>query len=395
MLLPVLQLLLLCYVLGVVHNTSAADYTVTPPTPYRAAWTGSRENEAAAGKIGLYYSGWQLLGQRPDQPTPGDSRNLTRVYTLVQRGFTHVMIEDGNLEVNRTIQPLDTLRWISQQGLAPYINVGWSLHLFYEDPAQISASVRRQYSPFVNRTGWNVKVKQIERIIRAASPWLAGVMNDLEFPPWVSDFPDLPERLGNQPSASAPEWPSFTDWPTFNAHQVPAGSNWTLEKLFFNMPRWTHNGNGDSSSNGAPPLRIAGTSDSGPAAVSMVAQLFRPRATNLARVDLWLRLTTLALPKMPYISYYVAPLKADGTPDTDHPVLCAIPRPQPDIVPYATGKFIKCGVHATELVGLVQPNATEPSRQPNTSAWLPMKLVCGTALSLSVSLSVSLFLSLS
>ena len=91
---------------------------------------------------------------------------------------------------------------------------------------------------------------------------------------------------------------------------------------------------------------------------------------------------------------------ADGTPDTDHPVLCATPRPQPSILPYATGKcvfstlavpfvthpcvliayrvigmtrLIKCGLHATELAGLVDPNATEPVRA-NSSSWLPMKL---------------------
>jgi hypothetical protein len=161
-------------------------------------------------KIAVYYSGWQLVGQRSDQPTAGDSRNETRVRSLVLRGFTHVMMEDGNMVVGGEVEPLDTLRFLGERGLASYMNVGWSLHTFYMDPLQQPAAVRRQYSPFVNRTQYRSKLDQIERIMRAASPWLAGVMNDLEFSPWLSAFPDLDERLGNRPSASAPEWPSFT-----------------------------------------------------------------------------------------------------------------------------------------------------------------------------------------
>jgi hypothetical protein len=320
-------------------------------------------------KTAVYYSGWQLIGQRPDQPTAGDTRNLTRINELVRRGFTHVMMADGNMVVNRTVHSLDTLRFLGQRGLASYMDVGWCLHTFYEDPAQLPASVRREFSPFSNRTGSQKQLQAVERILRAASPWLAGIMNDLEFPPWNSDFPDLDERLGNRPSASV-DWPSFVDWPTPGAHKLPANSNWTLEKLFFNMPQWTHNDGGTPGSTGAA-LRIAGTP--GEPAGSMVAQLFRPAAPTLARMDLWLRLTW-ALPKLPYLSYYVAPLLADGTPDTDHPVLCAIPRPKPDILPYATGKYIKCGVHASELAALVAPNATQPLL-PNSSSWQPIKLV--------------------
>ena len=47
-------------------------------------------------KIALYYSGWQLVGQRPDQPTAGDTNNKTRVEGLLGRGFTHAMLEHGN-----------------------------------------------------------------------------------------------------------------------------------------------------------------------------------------------------------------------------------------------------------------------------------------------------------
>ena len=61
--------------------------------------------------------------------------------------------------------------------------MGWGLHTFYEDPVNTPLYVRRQYSPFVNRTHYKLKVQQIEQVIRAGSPWLAGVMNDIEFPP--------------------------------------------------------------------------------------------------------------------------------------------------------------------------------------------------------------------
>ena len=324
----------------------------------------------------LYWDGWQLIAQRPDQPTPGDARNTTRVNSIVQRGFTHTMVADGNMLVNGTVEPLDTLRFFGQRGLASCMDVGWALHTFYQDPAHTPSYVRRQYSPFVNRTRYKMKIQQIEQVIRAASPWLAGVMNDLEFPPWTSYFPDLDERLGNRPSASAPEWPSFKDWPAPNAHKLPAGqSNWTLEKLFFNMPRWTHNDGGSPGTRGAV-LRIAGAADGGGSSgVSMVAQLFQPRAPTLARADIWLRLTAAALPTMPYLSYYVVPLKVDGTPDVDHPVLCAIPRRKAGVVSSnATGKFITCGLRATELAALIDPNATKPILA-NSSAWLPIKLV--------------------
>jgi hypothetical protein len=105
----------------------------------------------------------------------------------------------------------------------------------------------------------------------------------------------------------------------------------------------------------------------------MVAQLFRPQAPTLARIDIWLRLTGAALPKLPYLSYYITELTQDGAPDTEHPVMCAVPRPKPDIEPFASGTLIKCGVHATELQGRVDPNATHPLRA-NSSAWRPISL---------------------
>ena len=60
----------------------------------------------------------------------------------------------------------------------------------------------------------------------------------------------LPLSHRHRRQASA-EWPSFTDWPTPNAHVSPAGTNWTLERLFFNMARPTHHDGGVAGSTGA------------------------------------------------------------------------------------------------------------------------------------------------
>ena len=135
----------------------------------------ARSMQQAQGKIAVYYAGWQLVAKRPDQPSAGDVRNSTRISALVQRGFTHVMMDDGNLEVNHAVEPLDTLRSLAERGLASYMNVGWSQHAFYMAPPHQPVALRRQLSPFVNRTRYRLKVQQIENIMRAASPWLAGV----------------------------------------------------------------------------------------------------------------------------------------------------------------------------------------------------------------------------
>ena len=71
-----------------------------------------------------------------------------------------------------------------------------------------------------------------------------------------------------------------------------------------------------------------------------------------------------------YLSFFVAALKADGTPDTEHPVMCAMPHTAPYVSPHNTGKWIKCGVGASEL--LLAGNGTAP--KPNSSAWQPTPL---------------------
>ena len=48
------------------------------PAPHVAAPTRDTANSLGA-KIALYYSGWQLVGQREDQPTAGDVNNVSRV----------------------------------------------------------------------------------------------------------------------------------------------------------------------------------------------------------------------------------------------------------------------------------------------------------------------------
>ena len=131
----------------------------------------SAPTAAATAKIALYYSGWQLIGQRPDQPTAGDVNNVTRVNGLRARGFTHAMLEHGN---DATIVPGNTkhgtavygsncsgwtaasrtcaARFLGENGLASFMTIGLNFHRFYEDPAEIPMPSRRMYSPFVNRT---------------------------------------------------------------------------------------------------------------------------------------------------------------------------------------------------------------------------------------------------
>jgi hypothetical protein len=353
-------------------------------------------------QIALYYSGWQLVGQREDQPTLGDVNNVTRARELVARGFTHGMLSHGNdatlaagphgratygtncsgwTPASRTC----AARFLSANGLASYMTVGLNFHRFYEDPAKIPMSSRRMYSPFVNKTYHLLTLRQLRESLQAQSPWLAGAANDLEYGCWPPNrgignataeqyqFPDLPERLGNAPSAmTADGWPSFTDWPVAGAHPLPsdaagASQNWTLEQLFFNMPQpWS----GVPSRRGGSRSGVVRVAGSPGGNVTRFAQLFTPPPHKagqklLARVDLWLRLSApTTLPLMPYLSYFIAPLLPNGTPDLEHPVQCATLRP-PD---QRGGKWIKCGVSAKEL-----PAAGSDVGDVGVG-WQPMKL---------------------
>ena len=106
----------------------------------------------------------------------------------------------------------------------------------------------------------------------------------------------------------------------------------------------------------------------------MFAQTFvLPAMQRLTRVDLWLRLSSpTTLPQMPYISYFIAPLKDDGSPDVDNPIQCAIPRP----TNRRGGKWIKCGVSAKELPVAPPTDAESDSRRSKewTAQWQPLKL---------------------
>lgn len=121
----------------------------------------------------------------------------------------------------------------------------------------------------------------------------------------------------------------------------------------------------------------------------MFAQIFKPpfrfgdgAERRLTRIDAWLRLSATALPQMPYISYFIAPVRADGTPDTDNPLQCAVLRPKNR----RGGKFVKCGVSAKELPinAAVVPSATAAASGGESSSsgggggesadWQPMKL---------------------
>jgi hypothetical protein len=270
-------------------------------------------------------------------------------------------------------------RFLFENGLASYMTVGLNFHRFYQ-PAYPMA-VRRQYSPFVNRSHHELVMKQLTDNLRALSPWLAGVANDLEYGCWPSNggignataeqfmFPDLQERLGNAPSAMGDNgYPSFTDWPTAKAHPRPhegapsAPRDWTLEQLMYNMPKKTLNmTTSDVHHHDAPVVRISGRPGGN---TTMFAQVFSPaRTQRLTRIDLWLRLSpATALPAMPYISYFIALLKDDGSPDVDNPLQCAILRPKNR----TGGKWVKCGISAKEL-----PVASSSGLMDE---WQPMKL---------------------
>ena len=124
----------------------------------------------------------------------GDSNNLTRVQELLARGFTHGMLLHGNdatigdggaIVVGSNCSNWTTAsrtcaaRFLFENGLASYMTVGLNFHRFYQ-PAYPMA-VRRQYSPFVNRSHHELVMKQLTDNLRALSPWLAGVANDLEY----------------------------------------------------------------------------------------------------------------------------------------------------------------------------------------------------------------------
>ena len=358
-----------------------------------------KRGDGKGAKIALYYSGWQLVGQREDQPTAGDVNNVSRVKELLARGFTHGMLSHGNdatigdhrvvtygsncsgwTPASRTC----AARFLFENGMASYMTVGLNFHRFYEDPASIPMPLRRQHSPFVNRTYHLLTMKQLTDNLRALSPWLGGVANDLEYGCWPPNlgignataeqfkFPDLPERLGNAPSAMGDRgYPSFTNWPITKAHPRPHDLDWTLEQLMYNMPKKILNvTTPDVQHHDTPVVRVSGSPGGN---TTMFGQVFSPAKTQrLTRVDLWLRLSAAAaLPAMPYISYFIAPLKSDGSPDVDNPIQCAIPRPKNRV----GGKWIKCGVSAKELP--VAPPSTGNSSGSSSDLmdeWQPMKL---------------------
>ena len=383
---------------GIITATGSAAAVAPSRRASPAAAAGGGGSAAAAAvvaqpaKIALYYSGWQLVGQREDQPTVGDVNNVTRVQRLVGRGFTHGMLAHGNdaILLNGTVvsgsncsgwTPASrtcAARFLFENGLASYMTIGLNFHRFFEDPGKIPMPTRRQYSPFVNRTAHLLAMQGMTANLRAQSPYLAGVLNDLEYGCWPSNggignatseqlmFPDLQERLGNAPSAMAAEgWPSFTDWPAAKAHPVPlTQQQWTLEQLMYNMPKpWAGSASPGTRSN-TRDATVARVSGSPGGKTTMFAQIFEPSATRrLTRIDLWLRLSASTLPQMPYISYFITKVKADGFPDVDNPLQCATLRPKDRM----GGKFVKCGVSAKELPTALTVTGLSPD-------WQPMKL---------------------
>ena len=132
--------------------------------------------------------------------------------------------------------------------------------------------------------------------------------DDIEQPPWPSHsykvagmvstyaLADLEERLGNKPSASAPAWPSFVDWPTKNAHRRENNESWTIEMLQYNDPQPITTANpapalmpGEQNVTQLPTVAALAIADKS-TGVSIVSQSFTlgGNHTRVTRVDLWL-----------------------------------------------------------------------------------------------------------
>ena len=74
----------------------AAPSPEQPPLAAEPGEAAAAPRQPPPAQIALYYSGWQLVGQREDQPTVGDVNNVSRARELVARGFTHGMLAHGN-----------------------------------------------------------------------------------------------------------------------------------------------------------------------------------------------------------------------------------------------------------------------------------------------------------
>jgi hypothetical protein len=332
----------------------------------------------APRKLVVFYNGWRLLDKC--DPSNGGAT------CVVNEGKCRQMVALGfNVAVVMIYTPASALRGLALCGMAPWVNVGNNLHACGEEegaalrprpypnccstvnepePADYRSFCRAHIgSPFLNSSAYMVRVKNATDTLRQSGGWAAGALDDIEQPPWparswsaageprVYNFSDLEERLGNRPSASAPQWPSFADWPAKDAHRPPAGRALSIEDLQFNDPQLIetaqpqHVGGGTNLS-----ILIAGQSN-----ISMVSQPFQLGVldhTHVTRVDIWLQRSAPVYPAA-WLSISICEVNAkDGSPVLERAVLCVSrSQPNPNYPEYfrSAGIWATCGVNPSDL----------------------------------------------
>ena len=358
-------------------------------------------------KLVVFYNGWRLLDNC-------DPSNWGRTCTL-NHGKCHEMVGLGfNVAVVMSYTPASALRALALCGMAPWVHVGNYVHACsatasskarprpYPDcceavpepePADYRTFCRAHIgSPFLNRTAYLARVKNATDALRQSQGWTAGVLDDIEQPPWprrswtatgspsTYNFSDLDERLGNRPSAS-PDWPSFADWPVANAHRhLPGMDRLSIEALQFNNPRLIQTAQPTASLHPAN-SSMGSVSIAGKSNISMVSQPFQlgGNHTRLSRVDIWLQRSIPAFPSAS-LSFSICELnETDQTPVLERAVLCAQRSPlNPNYPEYfrSAGIWATCGVEPADLPARTSSagwSATALYVNPASSALDPMR----------------------
>jgi beta-fructofuranosidase len=321
-------------------------------------------------KLVVFYNGWRLL----DTCDPSN----WGATCIVNNGKCRKMVGLGfNVAVVMIYTPPSALRGLALCGMVPWVAIGNNMHacgahegralrpapypeccatVDEPEPSDYRSFCRAHIgSPFLNRSAYLKRVQNATDTLRQSQGWAAGALDDIEQPPWprrswsaaglprILNFSDLEERLGNRPSASPIEWPSFTDWPTPNAHRLPKGRALTIETVQYNDPQLiaTAQPVPTTATTGQYDNSIASILIAGRSTISMVVQPFRLHSnhTRLTRVDLWLKRFTcafhLCLPPVPsnsslltypaaWLSFSITELNGtDSTPILNKTILCA------------------------------------------------------------------------
>eukprot|EP01051_Picozoa_sp_SAG22_P012890 SAG22_NODE_1384_length_4534_cov_2.266516_4_plen_889_part_01 len=390
-------------------------------------------------KLVVFYNGWRLL----DNCGPSN----WGATCVVNHGHCRKMVGLGfNVAVVMIYTPPSALRGLALCGMVPWVAIGNNMHTCDHEKARAirpapfpeccnsvkepepadyrSFCAAHISSPFLNQSAYRARVRNATDTLQQLQGWAAGALDDIEQPPWpqrsysaaglpqVFNFTDLEQRLGNQPSASAPEWPSFTDWPTANAHRLPNGRALTIEAVQYNDPQrittaqpaevtwdssgppqvvlhqgipnaknasahelgylWsTGPGPPDSAENSvvfgrvssdltrAPPPPSPGTagvlSIAGKGNISMISQPFQLRGdhTRLTRVDLWLQRSIPGQYPAAWLSFSICEVDSTtGLPMVESAILCAQRSPpNPEYPQYfrSAGLYATCGYMPSDM----------------------------------------------